>query len=749
MHTKNKICVNRSFLFLFAFGVLLILGVFAVNSTTLNQPKSYSSRASRSQQAALPTAAPVPPLVDLLAIARQIVSSPDGSSFAPILSLLFHAQPQQIVNATTYGSIPPGAMTAAISPEQRQIIAQVFDSNSVQSYTNLNISPTIYFGLSQCSDSRCVQPSTLFGQNGQVIELIQSNKIAAQPTFFPSSTAGSFFITHVNECNAVSGCGALGGISVLLKNETEGINALKAHNVPDDTITALKALIQKGVGANAQEWALMGARIQADMNNHAVVAVVSGHADNSFQVLGVVLPRSGGIVKSIDAYPQLKEVSMLLTNPLPLVNPKLAIGQTPKVIAINFSRTFGTEKLYGPLQQTAGTVFKVGPSNLKTVALTVNEIDDIAASGGYGLSALKNGKVAIITADTISDLNLVRARLAFKSSTNGIDDFLKQGGVIISALINPQSGKIGKYVILETAADTFGAEKPFLQELSRGAYMITDRVKLFFSSTTQKFVNSAFAASIMESTHFKRLQATFEFMKVPVKLLGRVIGSTADIFTLIQLSQTFTNVIGLGVDTNAPPVRNFDLCPDLSKCSFTLSRTYLVQEHSLALLKYLSNGKYGNRQKEEPWASMESGDVGKNITVEFLSDYGAPLISFRSKPKYKFILRTASPYVIDAQGNVGTQFMDLTQNPSQPIMLVSPHGFMVSDVAGSETYTLSYTDESLFDMVSGIFKKKGDKPYIVWRVTAKPDTDDVLFTAVGKVLIDDTGTKITETKLKW
>lgn len=720
-------------------------GVIVVNTYTLQSSKSYSSRAAKPRQELVPsitpTAVPTPEPFDLLTTARQIVSSPDTSNFAPILSFLFHAQPQQIVNAVSYGP--------TISTEQRLIITQILDSNSYQSYTNINTKPTVFLGLSQCSDSRCVIPSTLYGQNGQVFDIFQTNKIAAQPSLFPGNTAGSFFMTHVNDCKSSTGCGALNGISVLLKNETAGIQALRDHNVPEDTIQALQALIKKGTTANASEWAIMGARIQADMNNHPVVAVVYGHADKTLQIQGVILPKNGGVINSIDMYPQLKEVSMLLNNPLPLKNEGLALGQTPKAIAINFSRLWSTDKIYGPLHQNAGNVFKVGPTKLTNVALTVDEIDDVAKSAGYGLSALKNGKVAVITADSITDLNLIRARLALRASTNGIDDFLTKGGVIISALIEPRSGKIGKYAIIETAVDTFGAEKPFLRELSKGRFMIPANVATFFTSTSQKFFNSSFMSGMVNSSHFKRVQATFDFMKLPVRILGRVVGSTADIFTLIEISQRFESIIGLGTDTNSPPIRNFDSCSNLAKCSFTINRTYLVNEHSFALLKYLSNGKYGNRQKESPWSEMEPSDVGKNITLQFLTDYSKPAFSLRSNPKYKFILRTASPYVLDAQGNVSSQFVDATQNPSQPIMLVSPHGFMVSDVVGSETYTLSYTDESLFDMAKGVFKKRGDKPYIVWRISAKPDTDDILFTAVGKVLIDETGTTITETDLKW
>jgi len=768
MHTKTKLCINRSVLFLVSFITILILGIFAVSNVTLNQPKSISSRASKSKQIIIsPTPPALPSNVDLVSIAHQIVTSHDNTNFAPIFSLLFHTNPQQIVNISQYGS--------NISQEQREIITQVLDANSFQSYKNIGSNPTVFFGLSQCADSRCVQPSVLFAQNGETIRVVQSTALGAQPSLFPEKTAGSFFISHVTDCTSTNGCGALAGIDALIKDDYD---KLRHHHVPDDTIQVLKDLINTGATPNAEEWAKLGARIQADLNGHPVIAVVSGHADESFTVLGVAMPNNGGVITPISEYPQLEELSNYpqleelsnyFINPTKPLDVALASGQYPKVIAMNFSKSFGTDQLYGTLQSKAGTVFKVGPLNLRNAALTVREIDAIAANSGYGLTALKNSKVAIITADTLDDLNLIRSRLAIRSATNGIDTFLEDGGVIVSALIDSKSGKIGRYVILETGKGSFALDKIFLKYLSTKTYQITRNVTSIIISSADRFLMSSSVKRITQDARFIKInKAIYKILDSSAfKFLGRAIGTIADVYTLVDLTDKWMalNGVDYGPEITKPPIYiENNSCKELSTCSFAISRLYLAHEHSVAFQAYMSYGP-GFHNEKEPWSKMDSHEVGKMVTVDFPQNYSSTIPFFNNIDwRHHFILRTSDVLSINDNETIKAEFhyddeYDINKNSDKtkyrhqinfraseykidaPFMLISPSGFIVSDVDGSELYTLSYYDK----IKTGVNDVNN---FVVWRVATKTDTGDITFTAIGKVAIDNNN-NVTEKPFVW
>ncbi len=470
----------------------------------------------------------------------------------------------------------------------------------------------------------------------------------------------------------------------------------------------------------------MGARVQADLNMHPVVAVVNGHADNTFNVIGVVKPFSNGSIETIEKYPLLSEIAQYFHQPLPL-DAGLAAGQTPKAVVLNFSKKWNTSQIYGNLQQMPGTVFKVGLSDLKNAQITLDQIDEVAKGAGYGLMALKNGGVSFITADTLEDLQFIRSRLALTMKTNGIDDFLKNSGVIVSALVDSGTGRLGKYVIIETAGTGFGAEKLLLKELSQGRWILPEKAILFLTSSLRKVIELAIRGLGLTDKEVIVISKTTQIFQKSGRLIFGIAGKVADVAMWYQaVDRVKTEIMGLGSTTQGRYIQIKDLVSSkkgkiVTSYSFFIGRKDLVKEHALALFTYNNYGKYGTQEKHEPWSEMEPSDVGKLLNFNFDGRWWA----------HQFILRTGSPPNL-IQGVTEGYFN--SEDKNQQIMLVSQEGYVISNNQGTEIHALSFIDRG---GPEGVLANTNPKNFYIWKISADKTRDGFVFTLIGKVKLNE------------
>lgn len=520
-------------------------------------------------------------------------------------------------------------------------------------------------GLVGCGDSRVNYPKifpnipTAVGEldaSGNIVG-IPTYRVGSQPAIFPKGTNISVFAPHqIGEC-LPGGCGALGGIETLI-NSPDGVSQLMKHGVSQITIDELNRLIKLGAGTNAEDWARIGAQIQAEINTfasgnpHYAAYGIYGHADDSFKVLGVV--DNLGYTHPIDDFPKLKAVTSYMNQPHPIIE-ELAKGQEPMIIGINGSRNHTIPGLFGDLTDESGLLFKSDVDKIPGLPVSAADARQVIAGADYGINVLKNKNFIVLVADNADDMAILRTTLLNEGVEQGsIKAFFDRGGIIVEVMPD-KTGKFANIANVRTVDDLLGdaARIDFANSASLRSAISLENTFLgqIELRTLRDFelgiISEANKSKILRMITFLRnpaLRPVGLFLKLGLQFIG-------DYYAIKGFVEWFNNSLldeNLVFENSADNVVWRDKTVMTSEEQMSLmvnngiaqpyladgridnvfvKQTDLVKAHAGAVRAWLKHGKGGGEGEYEPWNLLDIKDLGKLVTLKIPSanPYDAPI----------------------------------------------------------------------------------------------------------------------------
>lgn len=585
------------------------------------------------------------------------------------------------------------------TPAQQQIIFRAIYSNrlavlsGLPRETQLALLNKSAFGYSGCADSRT--PCSLNAKKisgdfpnlinpGEAdmlkISVLDSRTVGAQPTLFPPGTKSSIFAPHKQDCFGEKGCGLLGGVQMYLTEGGE--QKLLDHHVPPATVKEIKRLIDIGNDGQPLSWAERGALIQAKMNNHDVLFGTVGHADNTFAIEGIV-KADGAIIKGEnflrvkDQYRELVSLANLLHNPQPVL--EALTTQAPEIIMWSFSKKITPANMLGEYGLQPGKIFVQSLDDLTpTKSLNLDQIRKVMSGGAYGSGHLPNSRVLTIVADSLGDLARIEAELMLNREAYALDKFLADGGVLIKLI--PDGGGGYKLMALENAA-TFGKGQITL-ELANEArafkqVSLTNEAAYYLTRVAEVKLN----AGLISIEQYNAAIVAIKGLKNSIAIGSRALEVVGLYYLIGDAANSLANVHGKGPLTSALMPIEVDDTTGRRLTEITVSQSALARQHASAVANDISPSGIA---KKTP-----SNMVGM-IFAPSIPDPGAgtDVIATFNKTLVFFLL-TSSP-IREIQPD-GTIIHDpfTTENKNQPISLVTPEGYVRTDVA-SETVVASF-----------------------------------------------------------
>lgn len=564
----------------------------------------------------------------------------------------------------------PEQLAAITNPNHRDMFSAILYYNEESS--GISRLPTI--GVSDCSDSRVCLPRffknitsqpTVLGDlpdpiSGQTLTV---SRIGAQPSLFPVDVTESVFIPHCSGLGIPGGCGALGGVEVLVNSE-EGVAKLIHHGVSQMTIDEIRNLISMGAGATPDEiatieqaWAKTGARMQAEINHAQYLRLNPGAADRTYyagytvyghtdstvtEVMKVI--DNNGVIYSVDDFPRLKAYADYINVPHPVIESLMT--QAPDIIAINGSRLHDTNKLFGELAQKPGVLFKSSVNMTPGVPISVEEARQVVAGADYSVGALKNSKFMVLVADNAADMAVLRTTLMTEGLENGsMRAFLEQGGIIVE-MYPDEAGRFTGLANIVTAQD-LSADLTKLNILTSSRVASTVAIENSFLGQIEKRALRDLELKVINEAQFLKIQSALRSVRpfVPFFKFGADAAATyftvRDVGTWIDESVmghsliwdnpadrtvwNFNNPIIYTEDQSRIRAENYGAHPYLIEGRLDhidVLQDDLVQAYSGAMRAYIERGP-GMPNAADPWDKMESSaDVGKLLTLEILPPYG-------------------------------------------------------------------------------------------------------------------------------
>lgn len=407
-------------------------------------------------------------------------------------------------------------------------------------------------------------------------------QVGTQPSLFPAGVNESVFITHeaIELCG--TGCGYLGGVDAMIKDPTLGIEALKAHGVPDETIGYIQNWLANNRHRFADpsiikpdEWAQIGAEIQASINyqkygqSHKVLFAVRADGSESVRKLGWVDHLGNVVYDNFDEVPILSGAIDYVNRPHPLIE-SVVKGQQPGMNIVSASKRITPAQAFGEYNQNEAFIV-----NLDNRPPTKEALDELIAGFDYSPGALKQrGNIIHLMADTPEEMTMLRQ--AFMQ-TSIADDFFKNGGKITELLIN-ENGLINRNVVVRSLENPLAIVTLTENEAKLMKYGVK---KPFASIRIPKTINGASKTVIIETIDKKVYQIevpagatkiTAEMLEdalIPtakavilekslLKIFGGI-GLVAGIaWTISDLSKYYTDINGLGETLQLKATDDFD-----------------------------------------------------------------------------------------------------------------------------------------------------------------------------------------------
>lgn len=642
-----------------------------------------------------------------------------------------------------------------MTPEQQYLLFRAFNANdmaamgSAQAHIEQALKEGRAYGIALCSDSRCPAPFNVpqaktfadqfsgIVQQGDPIDsflstdkkgynLIESRRVGAQPTIFDKRVKASIFAPHAQTClPGVEKCGFNDAISVFLG--PGGEETLRNHHVPEGVITEIKTMISEfDQPGKARSWAEKGATMQAAFNDHPVLFGVVGHADNSFEPLGIAFP-SGRIVYDVRGYDDLVAIAKFMHDPHPELSSLTT--QKPGVIAWVFSRDKTVNAMYGEMAKEKGVLF---PSTLTDFTpgkkLTLEEIKKVANGGAYATGHLENEGVLTLVADSLEDMAKIDAELNLNRKAYGLDTFFSKNGVIIK-LIPDRSGKF-KMMAIETG-ETFGKGGSIVYELAaegKGVKNagITEDVVSYLIRLAEVKKNAGYLSPLQFDFAVNTLKAAKYTTKAGLWVLD-FIGT----YYIIKDGSYFLNdeIFRRGILTGYQMEKTVvygNKYENINATSITIKRKELVKEHAQALNRIIDN-------KDPRWKDRTGKILSVNLSKQPIAD-GA---LFSGDDQEIFFLSTDTPINGIKQNGKFTDiihelFDTTTENKieKQTIALVDPDGQSIrSDVPDIKIVT----------------SINSSHPNVInyWLMTVDPLTDSFKFTYLQSVEVNPEQFKLT------
>lgn len=662
------------------------------------------------------------------------------------------------VVAMTYAALTriPSKVFAGIdvfgtaSPKQTEIILNTFTANdgavismlpqSARPVSGVGTSIPLYdiVPAAECADARICGPSIIRVEDfpdvftysdAKGVRIPSSRSVGTQPTLFEKGTKYSMFVVHRQNClEGTEKCGLLDGIRVFLSDGGE--EALLHHNVPRGTIEEIKRLIALGNKGTAEDWAFVGAKIQAALNNHPVLIAIKGHADNTFIFKGVALP-DGRIVEDYDQYKTFKAIAQVLNKPH--LEASALFTQKPENIYWSFSRRFTPDSLLGQYGEQKGKVFVQSVTDFTPgKLLTDAEIEKVLGGGAYGAGYLPNEGVLTIVADNLEDLARIEAKIAANPEKYGLTTFFKNKGVLIKLIPDNAGGyalmemeneaTFAKLTDLQKAA-TLGRDGQLTYEIQKGGQTfkqlgLTDSVVIHLERVLQVRLNAGLISNAQFEALIKFTKGTATTLKIGAKIF-EVVGLALVANDL--LSFVSDNVLNRGrLTSELMPVTLSDT-RGFPVTSFSINRQAIVDEHAAALRAEWS-------RKNPAWHGLKLTQIGKLLRVSFPTrGIGTDTIATGNSSEVVLIV-TSSPFKeINKNGDLVFDRFDST-NPKQTVSFVDPNGNFIRSDKESETIVASFNSE-----------KPGKLNY--WKLKVVPSNDPKVdstfqFTFIKTVDID-------------
>lgn len=573
-----------------------------------------------------------------------------------IFSVLTRLSPAQIVGFSSVGN-----------QEQRQLLSAMFIENSTHTaggevkLRQIAIDQGFAIGKAGCSDSRiCGRPQFPIEVEGIASEqmltgrVIEVNRVGVQPAVFPDGVNMSVFSPHQTCVGVSKGCGLLGGIDVILSQGEAGEKLLKSKGITELTIQEIKRVIGLGANSQPEDWARVGARIQANMNasahkkSHFVMYGVEGHADDMFRVGGIV-DEAGNVYDVADPrFRLLKSYGDFINQPHALLE-EIAAGQAPSINHVNLSRDKSSQDVLGKFGMEKGKVFSSDViAKIPGQALTAEESLQLLGGNDYSLAHLmQREKILLITADTEADLTTFRKIMLTEGRTRGaLNTFLESGGLVVESTVDANGKFYG--VLRIRNMESMVAEMVSVDSALKGIVSTDIPVTPALMKEAQDITNAQVASGkVGNSSIIERAKVLWKqiakFGRPMGTVLKYVLQSAGDIATVLEMAQfvnedikqytltyknkaTLNRTIFLGrnhrqFETRELPVLTekyhggnpYLLTGGIEKV--VLHQDDLKNAYAAALRAFMDHGPHGNKP-DSPWKDLTADQLGKALVVE-------------------------------------------------------------------------------------------------------------------------------------
>lgn len=557
-------------------------------------------------------------------------------------------------------------------------------------------------------------------------------KIGTQPAVFEQGINISVFGPHQTSLCDPSGCGAWNAIGDLVNDPNgAGLEKLKHHGVTQTTIDDLSALYReasaRGLDLNDPEvqknWAKIGAKMQAEVNvkqwggNHFTAYGVYGHADDTFQTIGVV--DAFGNEYAIDDFPKLKAVTSYLDKPHPVIE-YIARGQQPIIIAANGSRNHTIPSLFGDLTQESGLLFGADVDKIPGAPLTADEIRKMLAGTDYGKNVLQSKNFVVLVADTPQDMAMLRNTLLTTGlEKGGLIEFFDKNGVFVE-MIPDANGHFGEVGYIRSVEDLF-PDSFRIDPTGRivRTYGNVDTNKSYFLNQLKNRVERDYLLELIDDVQFSKITKVLDWLNTPgVRFAGKIslmaLQAFGDAYSIIEFVRWFEEdllgktLIYKNKFDNAyksPNARVLETAEEtvikqnnknalVSLVSGQIEKIVIPQKELVdafagAVLAWFDKGPDNGPRAEAPWKDIKYEELSQILTLDLPSSLGPSMV-----PTQLFTNLEIMPY--------NQHFVDLgkvpgfrDQDPDQRMMLIdSETGIpILPDVPGQKT-TISAVDRN-------------------------------------------------------
>lgn len=566
--------------------------------------------------------------------------------------------------------------------DHRDILAAIlrqkskFSSGDFRALMEAAIRDGYACGLSGCVDARVNYPSFFPNvmETTQEIDIATGEllparkadmfgqpvyKIGTQPAVFEKGINISVFGPHQASLCDPGGCGAWNGINTLI-NDPNGLEILKGHGVTQATIDDLTELYldatSRGLDLNDPEvqklWAKIGAQMQSEANvkqwggNHFTAYGVYGHADDTFQTIGVV--DAFGNEFSIDDFPKLKAVTSYLNKPHPVIE-SIAKGQQPIIIAANGSRSHTIPFLFGDLTSESGLLFGADVDKIPGSPLNADEIRKLFAGTDYGKNVLQSKNFVVLLADTPQDMAMLRNTLLTTGlEKGGLIEFFEKQGVFVE-MIPDAKGHFGEVGYIRGIEELF----PEAYKIDPTGNIIRqyghfDNNKPFFLNQLGLIAERDLYLNIINPEQFSKIKKVIDLLNTPgfkiagkIALMGlQVIGDAYSIIEFVRwweedlLGKTliYKNKVDNAIISPTARVlesaeeavlkqNNKNALVTLTGCQIEkiiLPQAELVAAFAGAYRAWFEKGQNGPRA-EAPWKDIKREELSQLLTLELPS----------------------------------------------------------------------------------------------------------------------------------